>query len=120
MNLIETIRKLMERGCEPHPRLVYYEWTGTGGAWYLDKATRFCAASDARDLWTMWALRWLNTMSYVGSFNGVNALMVSVGVCSVHWRPLGKDEIEGRGPTLLDAIEAATAHLSPKEPNNDT
>lgn len=87
MNLYEITRKLVARGCQPPAKI---RWNGQ--AWeYVDAEPDFVAKirdNEARAFWACAALEWL-------------------------WSPGGPSQSvnEPHGPTILDAIEAATRHL---------
>ena len=99
MSLFETTRELVKRGCPEHPRLLLRTSRNPslGGmvqeTWCLD--TYPVDESDARDLWTMHALRWFNKIadrSYDVVYNVDDVLTL----IEIHTRHL-----------------AATANLSP-------
>lgn len=127
-DLYELTRKLVGRGCEEHPRLVYFD--KPGGVVFTDlttgKSTTHAAKSRwslmpelgalvpaqpiddsaARDLWTMHVLRWAATKHKVciSFFELDGELHHDVTVDGQYMHAKG---------TPLASIEAATRHLEP-------
>lgn len=128
MDLYELTRKLVRRGCPERPRLVATErydgaplvWvlSTVGGKWHhpIDE-------SDARSIWTLWALEWLRDMTAEKDVHVEHHDSTGWQVSScfdVEWvgpnGKLGKFDFHAdhSGPTIIEAIEAATRHLEPK------
>lgn len=115
-DLYELTRKLVERGCPEHPSLKYAHksWfialCKADDPWELLDVEPDGSVPDARDLWTMHALRWLEAL--VG---GIAVYGPGTGTAyAVRW-DAGSDDHGAEGATILEAIEAATRHLSVKE-----
>lgn len=118
MTLHEIYNKLLRRGCPEHPRVRYSErpwYTGTHWGYHDEddgKPLMSADAADARAIITMHALEWWLTTK----------LAMSVSTRSPHWgigfppcATTGLDGSVNHAPTILEAIEAATRYLEPKE-----
>lgn len=117
MTLYELTRKLVERGCPEHPRLLAWDDT-----WYdhhplkSDRRANIVHPDDAGAIWTMWALEW-----FMGSAVHAGAMVVyerQSGAGLVHYLWAERDGDDrgnalGMGDGALEAIEAATRHLEP-------
>lgn len=118
MNLNEIYEKLLRRGMPWHPRL--QAWYGK---WYDHNPTLADSPSwpihpdDARDLIEAHARRWWidfnNAFELEGHEGRWNLSCVKFwsgeAYCEGSW------DDEYCAPTILEAIEAATRHLEPKE-----
>lgn len=122
MTLLEIYNKLLRRGCPEHPRL-WWKPGARGGidAFALPLGPRdvlfpHCYAlyeADARALITMHALAWFR--KDVGE--GVIAYPQGAAAFKDHKQGLrdGVAFVPDGDSDILEAIEAATRHLEPKE-----
>lgn len=140
MTLHDLIQKLYARGCPVHPRL---KWPGMDEPhWWSTSHGLLCGTvdeSDARDLLAMHVFRWFvgenfGRSEYNEAWGGKHGgIQYTIDlddrrkskpykrwcVCGLWPWPAAKHGCEfkyGVGDDILEAIEAATRHLEPKEP----